>query len=172
VLRDFDPAYVGSWGRCEPLEDYAATLPGSRVLTDAYGVNRVGIAIQQGHPGWLTYISEFVEEGKTSGLVQGAIDRAGLAQFRVAPSARTNWTTSETTQAPTAAAARRQSSFVIFALKRIIQYLVDSRIEGIVRIAAITAINRNGNTATNVTFVTPLPKSDVSLLSDHVTFPT
>jgi hypothetical protein len=60
------------------------------VLTDAYGVNRVGIAIQQGHPGWLTYISEFVEEAKTSGLVQGAIDRAGLAQFRVAPSARTN----------------------------------------------------------------------------------
>ena len=75
----------------EPLEDYAAKLPGSRVLTDAYGVNRVGIAIQQGHPGRLTYISEFVEEAKASGLVQRAIDRAGLAQFRVvAPSARTN----------------------------------------------------------------------------------
>jgi hypothetical protein len=64
------------------------------------------------------------------------------------------------------------SSFVIFALKRIIQYLVDSRIEGIVRIAPITAINRNGNAAMNVTFVTPLPKSDVSLLCDQVTFPT
>ena len=72
------------------LEDYAAKLPGSRVLTDAYGVNRVGIAIQQGHPGRLTYISEFVEEAKASGLVQRAIDRVGLAQFRVAPSARTN----------------------------------------------------------------------------------
>jgi hypothetical protein len=69
----------------EPLEDYAATLPGSRVLTDAYGVNRVGIAIQQGHPGRLTYISEFVEEAKASGLVQRTIDRAGLAKFRVAP---------------------------------------------------------------------------------------
>jgi polar amino acid transport system substrate-binding protein len=74
----------------EPLEDYAAKLPGSRVLTDAYGVNRVGIAIQQGHPGRLTYISEFVEEAKASGLVQRAIDRAGLAQLRGAPSARTN----------------------------------------------------------------------------------
>src|SRR5262249_43788231 len=74
----------------EPLEDYAAKLPGSRVLTDAYGVNRVGIAIQQGHPARLTYISEFVAEAKASGLVQGAIDRAGLSQFRVAPSARTN----------------------------------------------------------------------------------
>src|SRR5262249_51391025 len=76
----------------EPLEDYAAKLPGSRGLTDAYGVNLVGIAIQQGHPGRLTYISEFVEEAKASGLVQRAIDRAGLARFRVAPSARTNCT--------------------------------------------------------------------------------
>jgi polar amino acid transport system substrate-binding protein len=74
----------------EPLEDYATKLPGSRVLTDAYGVNPVGIAIQQGHPGRLTYISEFVEEAKASGLVQRAIDGAGLAHFRVAPSARTN----------------------------------------------------------------------------------
>jgi hypothetical protein len=64
------------------------------------------------------------------------------------------------------------SSFVIFALKRIIQYLVDSRVEGIVRTAAIAAINRNRNAAMNITFVTPLPKSDVSLLSDQVTFPT
>jgi len=30
--------------------------------------NRVGIAIQQGHPGRLTYISEFAEEAKASGL--------------------------------------------------------------------------------------------------------
>ena len=74
----------------ELLEDYAAKLPGSRVLTDAYGVNNIGIAIQQGHPGRLTYISEFVEEAKASGLVQRALDRAGLAQFRVSPSARTN----------------------------------------------------------------------------------
>src|SRR5262249_7742608 len=63
------------------------------------------------------------------------------------------------------------SSFIIFALKRIIQYLVDSRVEGIVRTAAIAAINRNRNAAMNITFVTPLPKSDVSLLSDQVTFP-
>ena len=65
-----------------------------------------------------------------------------------------------------------ESSFVIFALKRIIQYLVDSRVEGIVRTAAIAAINRNRYAAMNITFVTPLPKSDVSLLSDQVTFPT
>ena len=74
----------------ETLEDYAAKLPDSQVLAEAYGFNRVGIAIQQGHPGRLTYITEFVEEAKASGLVQRAIDRAGLAKFRVDPSARTN----------------------------------------------------------------------------------
>ena len=68
--------------------------------------------------------------------------------------------------------ARTDSSFVIFALKRIIKYLVDSWVQGIVRMAVIADINRDRNAAMNVTFVAPLPKSDVSLLSDDVTFPT
>ena len=51
------------------LLDYSVELPGSRVLPDAYGVNRVGIAIPKGHAGWLDYISEFIEEAKTSGLI-------------------------------------------------------------------------------------------------------
>jgi len=68
--------------------------------------------------------------------------------------------------------ARTDSSFVIFALKRIIKYLVDSWVQGIVRMAVIAEINRDRNAAMNVTFVAPLPKSDVSLLSDDVTFPT
>jgi hypothetical protein len=29
------------------------------------------------HPGWLAYLNEFIEEAKTSGLVQRAIERAG-----------------------------------------------------------------------------------------------
>jgi hypothetical protein len=64
------------------------------------------------------------------------------------------------------------SSFVMFALKRIIQYLVDSWVQGIVRMAVIADINRDRSAAMNVTFVAPLPKSDLSLLSDDVTFPT
>ena len=67
---------------------------------------------------------------------------------------------------------RNDSSFVIFALKRIIQYLVDSWVQGIVRMAVIADINRDRSAAMNVTFVAPLPKSDLSLLSDDVTFPT
>jgi len=68
--------------------------------------------------------------------------------------------------------ARTDSSFVIFALKCIIKYLVDSWVQGIVRMAVIANINRDRNVAMDVTFVAPLPKSHVSLLSDDVTFPT
>jgi hypothetical protein len=67
--------------------------------------------------------------------------------------------------------ARTDSSFVIFALKCFLKYLVDSWVQGIVRVAVIADINRDRNAAMNVTFVAPLPKSDVSLLSDDVTFP-
>jgi polar amino acid transport system substrate-binding protein len=69
----------------EPLMDYAATLPGSRVLDDAYGVNNIGVAITKGEAGRLAYISEFIDETKSSGLVRDAIERGGLPTFRVAP---------------------------------------------------------------------------------------
>jgi len=69
----------------EPLLDYSAKLPGSRVLEDAYGVNRLGIAITKGQAGRLSYISEVIEEAKASGLIQRVIERADLHGFRVAP---------------------------------------------------------------------------------------
>jgi polar amino acid transport system substrate-binding protein len=69
----------------EVLMDYAATLPGSRVLEDAYGVNNIGVAITKGAPGRLAYFSEFFDEAKASGLVRGAIERGGLPTFRIAP---------------------------------------------------------------------------------------
>ena len=69
----------------EPLMDYAATLPGARVLEEAYGVNNIGVATAKGEAGRLAYISEFVDEAKASGLLRGAIERGGLPTFRVAP---------------------------------------------------------------------------------------
>lgn len=69
----------------EVLMDYAAALPGSRVLEDAYGVNNIGVAITKGAPGRLAYFSEFFDEAKASGLVRGAIERGGLPTFRIAP---------------------------------------------------------------------------------------
>jgi polar amino acid transport system substrate-binding protein len=71
----------------EVLLDYAATLPGSRVLEEAYGVNNIGVAIAKGEAGRLAYISEFIDEAKASGLLRDAIERGGLPTFRIAPRA-------------------------------------------------------------------------------------
>jgi polar amino acid transport system substrate-binding protein len=71
----------------QDLEKYVAQLPGSRVLKDRYGASQGAIAIPKGHPGWLAYISEFVEEAKASGLVRQALDRAGQRDAVVAPPA-------------------------------------------------------------------------------------
>ena len=67
------------------LQDYSTKLPGSRVLEDRYGANLAAIAISKDKAGWLAYVSEFVEEAKASGLVQRAIERAGMRGIRVAP---------------------------------------------------------------------------------------
>lgn len=73
------------------LVDYAAKMAGSRVLKDAYGGNRTGMAVPKGQTGRLAYIYEFVEEAKASGLVQRAIDRAGCnGVIHVAPVAKSN----------------------------------------------------------------------------------
>jgi polar amino acid transport system substrate-binding protein len=69
----------------EVLMDYAATLPGARVLDEAYGVNNIGVAITKGEAGRLAYLGEFVDEAKASGLLRGAIERGGIPTFRVAP---------------------------------------------------------------------------------------
>jgi polar amino acid transport system substrate-binding protein len=65
------------------LLEYSAQLPGSRVLEDRYGANLIAIAVPKGQAGRLAYISEFIEEAKASGLVQRAIDRAGLLGYQV-----------------------------------------------------------------------------------------
>lgn len=65
------------------LLDYSARLPGSRVLADSYGVNRVGIAIRKGQANRIAYIGEFIEEAKTSGLTQRAIESGRLRGFRI-----------------------------------------------------------------------------------------
>src|SRR5262249_23945194 len=71
----------------EVLIDYAATLPGARVLEDAYGVNNIGVAVTKGEAARLAFIAEFMDDAKASGLVRAAIDRGGLPTFRVAPRA-------------------------------------------------------------------------------------
>ena len=67
------------------LIGYSRTLPGSRVLEDHYGANLVGLVVRQGQTARLSYLTEFVEQAKASGLMQQAIDRAGLPGHLVAP---------------------------------------------------------------------------------------
>jgi polar amino acid transport system substrate-binding protein len=67
------------------LVAYSTKLPGSRVLDDRYGANLVGLAVPKGQAGRLAYVSEFIEEAKSSGLIQRAIERAGLPGIEVAP---------------------------------------------------------------------------------------
>jgi polar amino acid transport system substrate-binding protein len=63
---------------------YSSRLPGSRVLEEHYGANLLGMVVPKGQTERLAYISEFIEQAKASGLVQQAIERAGLPGHRVA----------------------------------------------------------------------------------------
>jgi polar amino acid transport system substrate-binding protein len=65
----------------EVLMDYAATLPGSRVLEDAYGVNNIGVAVAKGAPGRLAYFTEFMEEAKASALFAAPSNAAACRPF-------------------------------------------------------------------------------------------
>jgi polar amino acid transport system substrate-binding protein len=64
------------------LIEYSPRLPGSRVLEDYYGVNRITMVVAKSQGGRLSYISEFIEEAKASGLVQRAIERDGSGGYQ------------------------------------------------------------------------------------------
>jgi polar amino acid transport system substrate-binding protein len=69
------------------LLGWAAQIPGSRVLEDRYFANMHAMAIPQGMPGRLAYVSEFIEQAKASGLVQQSIERHAIVGVQVAPPA-------------------------------------------------------------------------------------
>ena len=66
------------------LEGFAPRLPGSRVLDEAYGVNRVGIAVRQGRADVLAIASDFVRDAKASGLVRQIAEGGEVPGYRVA----------------------------------------------------------------------------------------
>lgn len=65
----------------------SATLPGSRVLGDGFGEIYSAMAVPKGHAGRLAYINEFIEDAKTSGLVNHIIEALALQGVRAAPPA-------------------------------------------------------------------------------------
>lgn len=62
----------------EQLIDYAAMLPGSRILTEGFGINDVGFAVAKGQAQFLEFMTKFVKGAKTSGLVSQILNDAEL----------------------------------------------------------------------------------------------
>jgi polar amino acid transport system substrate-binding protein len=69
----------------ESLSGLAAKVPGSRILDDAFLNSSTSVCVPKGKPAALTYVSEFIEEAKASGLVRKALDEMGLKSSQVAP---------------------------------------------------------------------------------------
>lgn len=67
------------------LLTYSAQLAGSNVLEDRYGANINRMVVPKGKTAWLSYVSEFVEEAKATGLVLKAIERGGPPGVTVSP---------------------------------------------------------------------------------------
>jgi len=63
----------------------SAGLPGSRVVGDGFAEIHSAMAMPKGHPGWLAYVNEFIEEAKASGLVDRMIETLGMKGVRPAP---------------------------------------------------------------------------------------
>jgi len=59
-------------------------LPGARVLDGGFQSTGIAVAVQQGKPAALAYVSAFVEDAIRSGLVRRALDAAGFPDEPVA----------------------------------------------------------------------------------------
>ncbi|MBE0614573.1 MAG: transporter substrate-binding domain-containing protein [Burkholderiales bacterium] len=69
----------------DSLTPLAARVPGARVLDGAFHRTGIGIAVPKNRPDALAYVSAFLEEAKSSGMVRRAFDDAGLKDLAVAP---------------------------------------------------------------------------------------
>jgi len=60
------------------LFEISDKLPGSRVLDGRFSVDRFALGIPKGRESGLAYARKFIEEAKSEGLVDAAIQRAGV----------------------------------------------------------------------------------------------
>ena len=65
----------------------AGKLPGSRVLAGRFMAIQQAVGIPKGRDAGATYLREFIEDVKASGLVARAIEKAGVRGVSVPPSA-------------------------------------------------------------------------------------
>ena len=81
---------VDAWASVRPaLLDYSARLSGLRVIGAHFGVNLPAVVVAKGQRARLAYVSEFIENAKSSGLMQRAIDRGGQAGYQLPAPAKT-----------------------------------------------------------------------------------
>ena len=85
----FEPLRAGradAWASTRPaLMEFSTKMSGSRVLEDWFGANFTAMVIAKGKSEQLAYISEFVEDAKSSGLIERAVKNSGWRGVRVAP---------------------------------------------------------------------------------------
>jgi polar amino acid transport system substrate-binding protein len=63
----------------------SSKLAGSRVLDDGFAVIYFAALVPKGHAARLSYINEFIDDAKASGLITRVISSVGLQGVRVAP---------------------------------------------------------------------------------------
>ena len=69
----------------ESLSGLVGKIAGSRILDDAFLNSSTAVCVPKGKPAALSYVSDFIEEAKASGLVRKALDEMGLKSSQVAP---------------------------------------------------------------------------------------
>ena len=67
------------------LFEMSNQLPGSRVLDGRPGIDPHAMAMPKGRDLGVAYARQFIEDAKSEGLVQAAIERAGVRGVVVAP---------------------------------------------------------------------------------------
>ena len=67
------------------LAGVLARIPGARVLDGAFLNSTTAVAVPKGNGAALEYVTAFIEDAKTSGLVRRAFDDIGLTGEQVAP---------------------------------------------------------------------------------------
>ena len=70
------------------LVQFSVRISGSHVLDDRFHVAFAGIAVAKGQSARLSYVNEFVQHAKASGLIQQAIEDVGVRGVQVAAAPR------------------------------------------------------------------------------------
>jgi polar amino acid transport system substrate-binding protein len=80
---------IAAYGAPRPaLLGMSARMSGSHVLEDSFATISFAAFVPKGHDETLAYVGEFLEEAKSSGLINSFIERAGLRGMKAARSAK------------------------------------------------------------------------------------